>query len=214
MTVRRPQIPPTRSPPPSPDCAADGCRARRGRAVTGPATRMHHGEPGWMRGGPHHGGMGGPPPWVAGPRLGGPARLRLLEALAAASGPLSVSEIGDAVGVDQPRASRLVQQAVEMGLVRREADPDDARRTRVALTDKGLRSCAGSAASAASAIDSALARVHRRRARGARAPAHQARRRAGRGEPAARPTAGRSAGQKLVTRSPSTALTLVGSVAS
>ncbi len=69
--------------------------------------------------------------------MGGPARLRLLEALAAASTPLSVGQIGDAVGVDQPRASRLVQQAVEMGLVRREADPDDARRTRVALTEEG-----------------------------------------------------------------------------
>jgi DNA-binding MarR family transcriptional regulator len=48
-----------------------------------------------------------------------------------------VSETADAVGVDQPRASRLVQQAAEMGLVRREADPDDARRTRIALTDEG-----------------------------------------------------------------------------
>ena len=92
-----------------------------------------------MHGGPHHGRHGrrhrrG----RRRPRIGGPARLRLLEALAAASAPLSVSEIGDAVGVDQPRASRLVQQAAQMGLVRREADADDARRTRVALTDNGL----------------------------------------------------------------------------
>jgi len=82
--------------------------------------------------------------------------LRLLEALAAASGPLSVSEIGDAVGVDQPRASRLVQQAVEMGLVRREADPDDARRTRVALTDEGLRLVRGFRGERRTAIDAAL----------------------------------------------------------
>lgn len=61
----------------------------------------------------------------------------MLEALAAASAPLSVSEIGEAVGVDQPRASRLVQQGVETGVVRREADPGDARRTRIALTDQG-----------------------------------------------------------------------------
>lgn len=61
----------------------------------------------------------------------------MLEALAAASAPLSVGEIADAVGVDQPRASRLVQQSVELGLVRREADPADARRTRIALTDEG-----------------------------------------------------------------------------
>ncbi|MBD3757959.1 MULTISPECIES: MarR family winged helix-turn-helix transcriptional regulator [Microbacterium] len=69
--------------------------------------------------------------------------MRLLDALAAASHPLSVSEVGDAIGVDQPRASRLIQQAVELGLVRREADPDDARRTRVALTDEGQRLARG-----------------------------------------------------------------------
>ncbi|HEX5728616.1 MarR family winged helix-turn-helix transcriptional regulator [Microbacterium sp.] len=116
----------------------------------------HHGEVGWMRGGPY-GGMAGPPPWGAGPRIGGPARLRLLEALAAASGPLSVSELADAVGVDQPRASRLVQQAAQMGLVRREADADDARRTRVALTDSGLAIVSGFRGERRSAIDSALA---------------------------------------------------------
>ncbi len=74
-----------------------------------------------------------------GGRFGGIARMRLLEALAAANGPLAVSDIATAVGVDQPRASRLVQQSVELGLVRREADPDDARRTLVALTDDGKR---------------------------------------------------------------------------
>lgn len=76
-------------------------------------------------------------------RLGGPARLRMLEALAAASAPLSVSALGEAIGVDQPRASRLVQQGVELGFVRREADPDDARRTRIALTDEGRRVAKG-----------------------------------------------------------------------
>ncbi len=104
--------------------------------------------PGFERG-PHahgpfgvHGGRGGPGPH-GGPfaegrgRMAGLARLRMLEALAAASHPLSVSEIGEAIGVDQPRASRLVQQAVELDLARREADPDDARRTRIALTDEG-----------------------------------------------------------------------------
>ncbi|MGP3533702.1 MarR family winged helix-turn-helix transcriptional regulator [Microbacterium sp. RD1] len=102
------------------------------------------------RWGPHgaagggHGGRGpfpphgGPPPWAGAPgRFAGPARLRLLEALVAASHPLSVSEAAEAIGVDQPRASRLVQQAVELGLARREPDPDDARRTRVAPTDAG-----------------------------------------------------------------------------
>lgn len=69
--------------------------------------------------------------------------MRMLEALAAASHPLSVSELGEAVGVDQPRASRLVQQGVQRGFVQREADPDDARRTRIALTDEGRRIARG-----------------------------------------------------------------------
>lgn len=88
---------------------------------------------------PHHRRHGGGPEWFGGPagRLGGPARMRLLEALAAAANPLSVSEVAEAVGVDQPRASRLIQQAAEQGLVVREPDPDDARRTRVSLTPQG-----------------------------------------------------------------------------
>lgn len=103
------------------------------------------GPPGPFGGGHEHAGPFGrgrvPGPGV-GPHVrfaGGPARMRLLDALAAASHPLSVSEVGDAIGVDQPRASRLIQQAVEHGLVQREADPDDARRTRTALTDEGRR---------------------------------------------------------------------------
>ncbi|WP_230115895.1 MarR family winged helix-turn-helix transcriptional regulator [Microbacterium oxydans] len=98
-----------------------------------------HGEPFGRRGFP------GAPPWMGDPsaRIGGPARMRMLEALAAASTPLSVSALGEAIGVDQPRASRLVQQGVDHGLVRREADPDDARRTRIALTDEGRRFARG-----------------------------------------------------------------------
>ncbi|MFS0853693.1 MarR family winged helix-turn-helix transcriptional regulator [Microbacterium sp. 179-I 3D4 NHS] len=125
----------------------------RGRRSGERGTHGHgHGGPHGWHGGPHgaghDGAHGGPfdrhghpgmPPWMADPsaRLGGPARLRLLEALAAASAPLSVSELGAAIGVDQPRASRLVQQGVAHGYLRREADPDDARRTRIALTDEG-----------------------------------------------------------------------------
>mgnify|MGYP001066405218 CR=1 FL=1 len=83
-----------------------------------------------------HGGHHHPPSGMHG-RMAGMARFRLLEALAAASAPLSVSELAEAIGVDQPRASRLVQQGVDHGLVRREADPDDARRTRIVLTEIG-----------------------------------------------------------------------------
>jgi len=49
-----------------------------------------------------------------------------------------------------------VQQAAEMGLVRREADPDDARRTRVALTENGLSIVRGFRGERRTAIDSAL----------------------------------------------------------
>jgi DNA-binding MarR family transcriptional regulator len=125
---------------------------------------------GWAHGGPHsdahhhgrgHGPWGGPPPWAGGGpgagRFGGPARLRLLEALAAASEPLTVGEIADAIGVDQPRASRLVQQSVELGLVRREADPDDARRTRIVLTDEGKAIARGFRGERREAVAQALA---------------------------------------------------------
>ena len=121
----------------------------------GPGMR---GGPGWMRGGgPHRGGHphAGSPPWVP-PRLGGPARMRLLETLAQATAPLSVGEIAEAIGVDQPRASRLVQQGVDLGVVRREADPDDARRTRVALTDAGSALVRGFRGDRREAIDRAL----------------------------------------------------------
>ncbi len=63
--------------------------------------------------------------------------MRMLDVLAGATDPLSVSELAERIGVDQPRASRLVQQGVQAGMVRREADPDDARRTRIALTEEG-----------------------------------------------------------------------------
>lgn len=106
--------------------------------------RGHGGPPGdhGTHGGPHADPHGrGTGPWGGGPWGGGrgeaPARLRMLEALAA--GPLSVSALGEAIGVDQPRASRLVQQGVERGWLSREADPDDARRTRIVLTDEGRR---------------------------------------------------------------------------
>ena len=44
-----------------------------------------------------------------------------------------------------------------MGLVRREADAEDARRTRVALTDNGLAIVRGFRGERRTAIDSALA---------------------------------------------------------
>lgn len=80
----------------------------------------------------------------------------MLDALAAASGPLSVSALGEAIGVDQPRASRLVQQGVQRGLVQREADPDDARRTQIALTEIGRRFARGMRGERREALSKAL----------------------------------------------------------
>ncbi|MET0735030.1 MAG: MarR family winged helix-turn-helix transcriptional regulator [Microbacterium sp.] len=115
-----------------------------------------HAGPGWGWGGPQRSRGHGMPPWAGAARIGGPARLRLLEALAAASGPLTVGELAEAIGVDQPRASRLVQQVVDAQLARREADPDDARRTRVALTDAGASIVRGFRGERRDAIDTAL----------------------------------------------------------
>ncbi len=84
------------------------------------------------------GGSRGP-----GGRFGGPALLRLLSQLAHAPHPLSISELAEQVEVDQPRASRLVQQAVERGFAAREADPEDARRTRVRITELGEQTVHG-----------------------------------------------------------------------
>ncbi|MDJ1114201.1 MarR family winged helix-turn-helix transcriptional regulator [Microbacterium dauci] len=127
-----------------PDADLDALLAALSR-VRGRGPRLHgdHGHDG-----PHgHPGRHAGPPWLRGEhphpfgphaRLGGaPARMRLLDVLTAADGPMSVSDLAAAIGVDQPRASRLVQQAVELGLVAREADPADARRTRIALTATG-----------------------------------------------------------------------------
>lgn len=94
-----------------------------------------------------------------GPR-GGPRRHlgvhRLLQALADASHPLSITELGEAIGVDQPRASRLVRELQDAGLVRREPDPSDARRSIVVLTQAGRQRTAEHLERRASSIQSAL----------------------------------------------------------
>ena len=100
-------------------------------------------------------GTGGPPPWAPGGQqgghdgpmmrghrgphdrtMGGAARFRLLGALREREG-MSVSEIAEVIGVDQPRASRLVNDSAERGLVTRRADERDARRSVVELTEAG-----------------------------------------------------------------------------
>ncbi|MFC5995290.1 MarR family winged helix-turn-helix transcriptional regulator [Pseudonocardia hispaniensis] len=50
---------------------------------------------------------------------------------------LGVTALAAALGVDQPRASKLAAGAVEAGLVRREAEQHDGRRSRLELTAAG-----------------------------------------------------------------------------
>jgi DNA-binding MarR family transcriptional regulator len=70
---------------------------------------------------------------------GGPDPVQeVLDALEAAGpAPIGVNGVATALGVDQPRASKLVAAAVSAGLVRREADQADGRRTNLVLTDAG-----------------------------------------------------------------------------
>lgn len=106
----------------------------------------------------------GPPPWAGGhrggpPGLAGAARFRLLEALLAADSDtrIGISEVAAAIGVDQPRASRLVNDAAERGLVVRAVDPRDARRSVITLTDAGRALLESARASRRSAVTEALA---------------------------------------------------------
>jgi DNA-binding MarR family transcriptional regulator len=50
---------------------------------------------------------------------------------------LTVTQAAAALGVDQPRASRLAAQALEAGLLRREADQRDGRRSLLTPTEDG-----------------------------------------------------------------------------
>jgi DNA-binding MarR family transcriptional regulator len=119
----------------------------------------------------HHGGgprgpglgMGGPSHEHRGRRdrsLGRAARFRMLDALEAAERDgraLTISMIGEAIGVDQPRASRLVQEASDAGLVRRTADPADARRSIIELTAAGKAQIVEVRSARRSAVEDALA---------------------------------------------------------
>src|SRR5688500_5869166 len=77
---------------PRPPWESDGPRSSGPGLHGAPHGGHGHGGPPWGHGGPHGHGHGGPP-WAGAARIGGPARMRLLEALAAASHPLSVGEI-------------------------------------------------------------------------------------------------------------------------
>jgi len=112
----------------------------------GGGPRAVHGGPPWAQGRPPFGGRDDGAtdrmPVARGYRgphdrtMGGAARFRLLAALRERDG-MSVSEIAETIGVDQPRASRLVNDSAERGLVTRRADERDARRSVVELTKAG-----------------------------------------------------------------------------
>jgi DNA-binding MarR family transcriptional regulator len=119
------------------------------------ARRLQRGGPGGPGG--RHGRHGGPKHGIHGPdrSLGGAARFRMLDALE--SGARTVSELADATGVDQPRASRLVADAAERGLLRRGVDPLDARRAVIELTPAGRAHLADAHQNRREAVGSALA---------------------------------------------------------
>ncbi|RNG36031.1 MarR family transcriptional regulator [Streptomyces botrytidirepellens] len=68
------------------------------------------------------------------------AVFELLDAVEAAEGEgaaLTVTEAATLLGVDQPRSSRLASQGLQAGLLRREDDQHDGRRSLLALTPEG-----------------------------------------------------------------------------
>ena len=57
-------------------------------------------------------------------------------------GPRSVTEVADAIGQTHSAVSQLTDKLVRAGMVRRQRDPDDGRRTVLILTDKAHASLA------------------------------------------------------------------------
>lgn len=50
---------------------------------------------------------------------------------------MAISKIGEAIGVDRPRASRLTTELLDDGLIERRPDPDDSRYALIRLTPQG-----------------------------------------------------------------------------
>ncbi|WP_460631391.1 MarR family winged helix-turn-helix transcriptional regulator [Leifsonia lichenia] len=118
--------------------------------------------PGYPTGFPGFGDSGRPAPGRRGRpdgSLGRAARFRMLDVLDAAERDgttFSISTLAPAIGVDQPRASRLVQEAVDRGLVSRVTDPADARRTLIQLTAAGRKQISEVRNHRRSAVEQAL----------------------------------------------------------
>lgn len=63
--------------------------------------------------------------------------LDIIEAAEESGVPVTVTEVAEALSIDQPRASKLVAAAVKAGFVRRMADQADGRRALLVATDEG-----------------------------------------------------------------------------
>ncbi|WP_234946203.1 MarR family winged helix-turn-helix transcriptional regulator [Agrococcus sp. Marseille-P2731] len=100
----------------------------RGHRAMAPTPRPHV-EAGAAHGEHEHGGPRG--------HRGAMGARRMLHAIVHAEQPRSITDLGHAIGVDQPRASRLVQALGDAGLVRRIPDPADGRRTVIEATRAG-----------------------------------------------------------------------------
>jgi DNA-binding MarR family transcriptional regulator len=94
---------------------------------------------------------------AAGASAAGTAAQDVLDALEAAPGPIGVVGVAAALGVDQPRASRLVAGAVAAGLVERVAEQGDGRRSRLVLTAAGRARLAAVHAARRSRFGAAMA---------------------------------------------------------
>lgn len=101
----------------------------------------------------HRRGEGGPTAG-RGPRGAMGAR-RMLHAIVRAEAPRSITDLGHAIGVDQPRASRLVQSLADAGLVRRIPDPADGRRVVIEATKAGRAHIAAHAEARATEVAAA-----------------------------------------------------------
>lgn len=77
--------------------------------------------------------------------LGAPIESRWLPVLRYLwdAGPRSVTEVADAIGQTHSAVSQLTDKLVRAGMVRRERDPADGRRTVLALTDRAHASLGG-----------------------------------------------------------------------
>jgi DNA-binding MarR family transcriptional regulator len=98
---------------------------------------------------------------AAGPEGAGAATaFQVLDAIEGGTGGgrvMTVNGVADALGIDQPRASRLVAGVVDAGPVRRGADPGDGRRSVLTLTARGARALAEGHRTRRAAVEAALA---------------------------------------------------------